>query len=346
MQVTEILKQIIHPEEGRDIVTMGMVHDIKEDEQQIRLTIRMNKAHDPAAGSIRRAAESLIREATGITPVIIISEPSPKEKSKKVDLKAKSTVNSIKHIIAIASGKGGVGKSTVTANLAVALTRQGYSVGIIDADIYGPSMPKMFGVEGYQPIAEQDSELIIPAENHGVKVMSIGFFISTSDALVWRGPMATNALKQLMHQTAWGELDFLLIDLPPGTGDLHLTVVGELKIDGAIIVSTPQRVALLDVVRGIKMFRNEHINVPVLGIVSNMAWFTPAELPDNRYYIFGQGALEQTAHEEGIEVLAEIPLVQSIAQGGDNGNPIALSDSITSLAFDALARSVVSAIQK
>ena len=210
-------------------------------------------------------------------------------------------------------------------------------------------MPKMFGVEEYKPLAEiaedgSDLEYIVPAEAYGVKVMSIGFFISNSDALVWRGPMATNALRQLLHQTAWGELDFLLIDLPPGTGDLHLTIVGELKLSGAVIVSTPQEVALLDVVRGIAMFRNEHVNVPIRGIVENMAWFTPAELPENKYYIFGpagpEGRVAALAAEQGVPFLGSVPLVQAIAEGGDSGEPIASRDSVTGEAFRELARAL------
>lgn len=332
-QILEILKRVVHPEQGKDIVSLGMVENLTETDGVIRFTLQLHKPHDPVAGSLKRAAEAAITAATGITPAIIIAEPNPKKVIKAEPKHAThATVT-----IAVASGKGGVGKSTVTANLAVSLARRGYKVGIIDADIYGPSMPKMFGTEDYMPIALEGSELIVPAEAHGVKIMSVGYFIKPTDALVWRGPMATSALKQLIHQTAWGELDFLLIDLPPGTGDIHLTAVAEMKIDGAIIVSTPQKVALMDVVRGIKMFQGDKIAIPIIGIVSNMAYFTPAELPYNRYYIFGKGEIEKVAAETGTEIIAEIPLVQSIAEGGDSGNPISadkfdkLTNKITEL---------------
>ena len=197
----------------------------------------------------------------------------------------------------------------------------GYSVGILDADIYGPSMPKMFGVEDYTPqaLVRDGQEYILPAEAGGIKIASIGFFISPDDALIWRGPMATTALKQLLHQTFWEGLDYLLIDLPPGTGDVHLSVVGEIKVDGAVVVSTPQQVAVADVRRGVNMFRAEGIDVPVLGIVENMAWFTPAELPENRYYLFGQGGARNMARTEGIDFLGDIPVIQSVMEGGDNG---------------------------
>ena len=229
----------------------------------------------------------------------------------------------VKKVIGVVSGKGGVGKSTVTANLAVTLRDMGYSVGILDADIYGPSMPKMFGVEGYTPqaILRDEQEYILPAETGGIKIASIGFFISPDDALIWRGPMATTALKQLLHQTLWEGLDYLLIDLPPGTGDVHLSVVGEVKVNGAIVVSTPQQVAVADVRRGVNMFRAEGIDVPVLGIIENMAWFTPAELPNNRYYLFGKGGARNMARTEGIDFLGDIPIVQSVMEGGENGTP-------------------------
>lgn len=355
--IIEQLKGIVHPEQQKDIVSLGMVESLSVTDTDIRLVLRLNKARDPMATSLRRAAEAVIAQHTGLTPTVIVNQgaapdsPQAQQQARKEAQQKAQQSHHIDNIIAVASGKGGVGKSTVTANLAVALAAQGYRVGIIDADIYGPSMPKMFGVEDYQPVAEvsedgSDVELIIPAQSHGVKVMSIGFFISSSDALMWRGPMATNALKQLLHQTAWGELDYLLIDLPPGTGDLHLTIISELKIDGAIIVSTPQQVAMIDVVRGIAMFRNENIGVPILGLVENMAWFTPAELPDNKYYIFGHGGVEALAAKEGVPLLAQIPLVQSISEGSDTGSPIALGDSVSAESFYNLARSVVAATAK
>lgn len=355
-EILELLKGVKHPEQDKDIVSLGMVEHLTVDAESgaVRFTLKLTKPRDPMAGSIRRAVEALLQEATGVAPVIVVAEPLPPDSkaAKQQTMREKSQLHGIGEVIAVASGKGGVGKSTVTANLAVALASEGYRVGVLDADIYGPSMPKMFGVEDYKPVAEvaedgSDLEYIMPAEAYGVKVMSIGFFISGSDALVWRGPMATNALRQLLHQTAWGELDYLLIDLPPGTGDLHLTIVSELKLSGAVIVSTPQEVALLDVVRGIAMFHNEHVQVPIRGIVENMAWFTPAELPNNKYYIFGpagaEGRVAALAKQEGVPLLGSIPLVQAIAEGGDAGQPIASRDSVTGEAFRTVARALVKA---
>lgn len=224
-------------------------------------------------------------------------------------------------IIAVASGKGGVGKSTVTANLAVTLRNMGFRVGILDADIYGPSQPKLFGCEGYAPEVDNSdgTERMLPAEVRGIKIMSIGFFVGSSDALLWRGPMATSALRQLTRQTLWGELDYLLCDLPPGTGDIHLSLISELHIDGAVIVSTPHAVAVADVVRGVEMLRNERVGIPVVGIIENMSWFTPAELPENRYYIFGRGGARHLAERCGVDFLGEIPLASSVGESGDGG---------------------------
>lgn len=354
-EILDLLKGVKHPEQDKDIVSLGMVEHLTIDEATgaVRFTLKLTKPRDPMAGSVRRAAEAVLLEATGMAATIVVAEPLPPDSkaAKQQTMREKSQLNEIGQVIAVASGKGGVGKSTVTANLAVALASEGFRVGVLDADIYGPSMPKMFGVEDYKPVAEvaedgSDLEYIMPAEAYGVKVMSIGFFISKEDALVWRGPMATNALRQLLHQTAWGELDYLLIDLPPGTGDLHLTIVSELKLSGAVIVSTPQEVALLDVVRGIAMFRNENVKVPIRGIVENMAWFTPAELPDNKYYIFGpagaeNGGVAALAKEQRVPFLGSIPLVQAIAEGGDTGQPIATRDSVTGEAFRTVARTLV-----
>lgn len=353
-EVLDLLKGVKHPEQDKDIVSLGMVENLQVDDTTgaVRFTLKLTKPRDPMAGSVRRAAEAVLQEATGVGATIVVAEPLPPDSkaAKQQTMREKSQLNEIGQVIAVASGKGGVGKSTVTANLAVALASEGFRVGVLDADIYGPSMPKMFGVEEYKPVAEvaedgSDLEYIMPAEAYGVKVMSIGFFISKEDALVWRGPMATNALRQLLHQTAWGELDYLLIDLPPGTGDLHLTIVSELKLSGAVIVSTPQEVALLDVVRGIAMFHNENVQVPIRGIVENMAWFTPSELPENKYYIFGpagaeSGRVAALAKEQGVPFLGSIPLVQAIAEGGDAGEPIATRDSVTGEAFRAVARTL------
>ena len=337
--IRRVLSGIVHPAEQKDIVALGLVGEIRTEEEKVRIVLDFPKARDPFLHSIRKAVEAGVAAAfpeyAGKISVMI-REAAPKKASAPEPATA---TGDIRQIIAVSSAKGGVGKSTVTANLAVALARQGYRVGVLDADIYGPSMPKMFGQEEYKPLAEviDGKELILPAEAFGVKVMSIGFFITPHDALIWRGAMATNALRQLIHQTAWGALDFLLIDMPPGTGDVQLTIVHELKVTGAVIVSTPQAVALADVVRGIRMYAAEGIGVPVLGLVENMAWFTPAELPENKYYIFGKDGVEALAKEENLPLLGKIPLVQSVRESGDSGTPIAAMDTITALAFSELA---------
>jgi len=270
---------------------------------------------------------------------VLVPEPPPE----------REVLPHVKNIVAVASGKGGVGKSTVAANLAVALAQSGKRVGLIDADVYGPSIPKMFDVEGERPSArtEDGVEWIAPIEKYGVKLLSVGFFIKPEDAVVWRGPMATSALKQLITQGDWGELDYLLIDLPPGTGDVHLTMVQEVPVTGVLIVSTPQDVALADVIKGINMFAGEKINVPVLGLVENMSWFTPEELPDNKYYIFGKEGCKNLAEKMGIPLLAQVPIVQGIRESGDAGKPIALSsDSSSGKAFGKLAQGLEEALNK
>ena len=251
-----------------------------------------------------------------------------------------------KNIIAVASGKGGVGKSTVAVNIAVAMSKMGYRVALLDADIYGPSIPKMLGVERERPSLRdfEGQELIVPVERYGIRMLSIGFFVRPEDAIIWRGPMATGAIKQLLNHGDWGEPDYYIIDLPPGTGDVHLTIVQELPVTGAIIVSTPQEVALADAIKGINLFRTEKVNVPVVGLVENMAWFTPEELPDSRYYIFGKGGCKALAEREGISLLGQIPLVQGICEGGDNGEPIVANEnSITGKAFMELAQNLIKA---
>jgi ATP-binding protein involved in chromosome partitioning len=261
----------------------------------------------------------------------------------------KKVLPNIKNIIAVASGKGGVGKSTVATNLAIALSKSGAAVGLIDADIYGPSIPKMFNVEGQRPMVNKIDgvDIIEPIESYGIKILSIGFFINPDDALVWRGPMATNALKQLLLQSNWGELDYLMVDLPPGTSDVHLTLVQEVSVTGAIIVSTPQEVALADAVKGISMFLGDKINVPVLGLVENMSWFTPEELPDNKYYIFGKDGCKKLAEKRNIPLLGQIPIVQSICEGGDAGKPSVLNeDSIVGKAFLEMADQVANQVAK
>ena len=341
-QLEALLRLIIHPETEQNIVDSGFVDraDMGED-GNIAITLRFQKARDPFAQKIKRSVEQLMKEhfPTKET-LVIIREAAPKPRRREQP----TTTNEICRIIAIASGKGGVGKSTVTANLAVALRHRGYNVGILDADIYGPSQTKMFGVEGYTPEADVDAEgnqFIIPAQSLGIKIQSIGFFIRPTDALMWRGGMAVNALHQLVHQTMWGKLDYLLIDLPPGTGDIHLSIINEIKISGAVIVSTPQQVAVADVVRGVEMFRHEQVNIPILGIVENMAWFTPEELPNNRYYIFGKGGASRYAEEVGVDLLGEVPIIQSIMEGSDKGSPATGYDSRVEEYYAEIAAKVV-----
>ena len=268
----------------------------------------------------------------------VIKETAQKKKPG-LDLGTEE-ISKVKHIIGIASGKGGVGKSTVAVNLAVALARLGYKVGLADADVYGPSVPKMTASEGMIPdaVLEGEREIIMPFEKYGVKWMSIGYFAKPEQALIWRGPMACNALKQMILQVRWGELDFLLIDMPPGTGDIHISLVHDIPLEGAVIVSTPQDVALADVEKGVNMFRNESVNKPIFGLVENMAWFTPEEHPEEKYYIFGKGGGIRMAEKYGIPLLGQIPIVQSIREGGDNGEPAALSSRPDGLAFIEIAK--------
>ena len=341
-QLEQLLRSIIHPETNGNIVDSGFVDraDMGED-GSIAITLRFQKARDPFAQKIKRQVDELMKATfPDNQAMVIIREAAPKPRRQE----NVSTTTDICRIVAVASGKGGVGKSTVTANLAVALRQRGCNVGILDADIYGPSQNKMFGVEGYIPDAERDengNDYIIPAQSLGIKVMSIGFFIKPTDALMWRGGMATNALHQLIHQTRWGKLDYLLIDLPPGTGDIHLSIINELKISGAVIVSTPQQVAVADVVRGVEMFRHPQVNVPVLGVVENMACFTPEELPDNKYYLFGQGGAKQYAEGAGVDLLGQIPIIQSIMEGSDEGRPAGGFDPRVEKYYAEIAAKVV-----
>ncbi len=285
--------------------------------------------------------------------------PKPQPKKRPLEL-GMEQLTDVTHIIAIASGKGGVGKSTVAVHLAVTLARMGYKVGLADADVYGPSIPKMTGTEGAIPevevydefgnplpidaeITDDCKEIILPIKKYGVKWMSIGYFARPEQALIWRGPMACNALKQMLLQVKWGQLDFLLIDLPPGTGDIHISLVHDIPLSGAVVVTTPQAVALADVEKNVNMFRNPQVDKPILGIVENMSWFTPAELPDNKYYIFGQGGGQLIADKYGLPLLGQIPLVQSVREGGDEGTPAALADGPLYDAMKSCADHIISA---
>lgn len=345
-KIRELLTAIIHPETERTIVESGFVEHIAAQDDKITLTLRFTKTRDPFAVKIKNQTEELLRQAFPKAAVTVVIKEGGT--AQRPEPQQKTTTGSIARVIAIASGKGGVGKSTVTANLAIALRNKGFRIGILDADIYGPSQPKMFGVENYQPeaIHEDGVDHILPAESMGIKLMSIGFFIKPTDALLWRGAMAVNALKQMIHQTRWGALDFLLVDLPPGTGDIHLSIIGELKINAAVIVSTPQQVAVADVVRGVELFRNENVGVPVAGIIENMAWFTPAELPENRYYLFGKGGARRFAEQNGVDFLGEIPLVQSIMEASDEGHPAASIDSRVEKWYREIADKVVEKVMK
>ena len=345
--ILEALQHVRYPGTGKDIVSSGMVQDnIRIDGKKVSFSIQFDKPNDPFAKSVVKAAEQAILtyissdvDIKGNISITTIEQPKPKPSS---------ILPQVKNIIAVFSGKGGVGKSTVSSNLAIALAAHGYKVGLLDADIHGPSIPKMFGVENEQPYVEEKegSQKVIPVEKYGVKLLSIGFFVNQESALVWRGSMASNALKQLITDADWGELDFFVMDLPPGTGDIHLTLVQTMGITGAIAVTTPQDVALADARKGINMFTGDKVNVPVLGLVENMAWFTPAELPENKYFIFGKDGGKRLAEELKIPLLGQIPIVQSIREGGDTGVPAAVNDnSIIGMAFRNLAAHVIQQVE-
>ncbi len=341
--ILEALENVRYPGTGKNIVEAGMIEDnIRIDGNKVSFSIIFSKPNDPFIKSVIKAAEASI--LAYISSDVEIKGNITVKTPQDTRPEPEKLLSQVKNIIAIASGKGGVGKSTVSANLAVALAGMGYKIGLLDADIFGPSQPKMFNVEDAKPYLEKvgDRELIQPAENYGVKLLSIGFFVNKEDAVLWRGSMASNALKQLISDANWGELDYLLIDLPPGTSDIHLTLVQTLAITGVVVVTTPQEVALADARKGISMFTGDKVNVPVLGLIENMAWFTPAELPENKYYIFGKEGGKRLAEELNIPLLGQIPIVQSIRESGDAGSPVALNpDSLTGSAFRKLAESVV-----
>lgn len=339
--IKDALATVMYPGTKKNLVESGMVaDDIHIDGMNVTITLIFPRETDPFLKSTIKSAEASIhykisKEVKVEIKTEFTSKPRPA---------VEKLLPQVKNIIAVSSGKGGVGKSTVSANLAIALATLGYKVGLLDADIFGPSMPKMFDVEQERPysVNVDGRDLIEPIEKYGVRLLSIGFFVSPDTATLWRGSMASNALKQLIADADWGELDYFILDTPPGTSDIHLTLLQTLAITGAVIVSTPQKVALADARKGIDMYRNEKVNVPILGLVENMAWFTPAELPQNKYYIFGKEGCKNLAQEMETPLLAQIPLVQSICENGDKGTPAALNiDTMTGQAFINLAQAVV-----
>ena len=343
MNIEEILKTVLHPGKGdRNLVELGMVGPVEEEPGKIKVTLLFPAKRDPLAeylsGSVRAA---LYRAMPAGTEIIVDTKVEETVKVKKPNINdlTLDELNNVRHIIGVASGKGGVGKSTVAVNLAVALARQGYRVGLADADVYGPSVPIMTATEGAVPEAfEEDGKtVILPIEKYGVKWMSIGYFAQAGQALIWRGPMACNALKQMILQVCWGVLDYLLIDMPPGTGDIHISLINDIPMEGAVIVTTPQAVALADVEKGVDMFRNEKVGKKLFGLVENMAWFTPEELPQNKYYIFGRDGGVKMAAQFDIPLLGQIPIVQGIRECGDAGEPVALSTRPDAVAFLQLA---------
>ncbi|MDO4737801.1 MAG: Mrp/NBP35 family ATP-binding protein [Bacteroidales bacterium] len=344
--IHDALATVRYPGNGKNIMENEMLEDdLRIDGMKVSFSLIFEKETDPFKKSVVKAAEAAIK--TFVHPDVEVT----------IGTKAKTALPpepdkllpGVKNIIAVSSGKGGVGKSTVTANLAIGLAKLGYRVGLLDTDIFGPSIPKMFGVEEARPYAEQidGRDLIIPVEKYGVKLLSIGFFVDPEQATLWRGGMACNALKQLISEAAWGELDYFILDTPPGTSDIHLTLIQTLGITGAVIVSTPQQVALADARKGINMYMNDKVNVPILGLVENMAWFTPAELPENKYYIFGKDGCKNLAEELNVPLLAQIPLIQSVCETGDQGAPAVLNPaSPEGIAFMSLAAKVVTQVDK
>ena len=344
--IMDALATVTYAGTKKNLVESGMVADTPAiSGNKVKVVLEFLRDTDPFLKSTVKAAEAAIHYHVGKdVEVEIVTEF--KSKARPAD---EQLLPGVKHIIAVSSGKGGVGKSTVAVNLAVALARLGYRVGLLDADIFGPSIPKMMGVENEKiySLHRDGRDLILPLEKYGVLMLSIGFFVAPTTATLWRGGMACNALKQLIADADWGELDYFILDTPPGTSDIHLSILQMLHLTGAIIVSTPQQVALADARKGIDMYQHEKVNVPILGLVENMAWFTPAELPQNRYYIFGREGCKQLAEEMGVPLLAQLPLVQSVCEAGDGGAPVVTNvDSMSGQAFLNLAQSVVTVVNR
>lgn len=346
--ILDALTHVRYPGTGKNIVEAGMVDDnIRIDGMKVSFSLVFEKPTDPFLKSVIKSAEAAIK--TYVDKDVEIEGNIDVKTIKAARPEPEKFLPQVMNIIGISSGKGGVGKSTIASNLAVSLVKLGYRVGLLDADIFGPSIPKMFHIEDARPygIQKDGRDMVVPVEKYGVKVLSIGFFVNPEQATVWRGGMASNALKQLIADADWGPLDYFLIDLPPGTSDIHLTIVQTLALTGAVVVSTPQAVALADAKKGINMFTNDKVNVPILGLVENMSWFTPAELPENKYYIFGREGCKKLADEMNVPLLGQIPIVQSICESGDNGEPVSLDENtITGKAFLSLAASMVRQVDK
>ena len=349
-EILKALSTISAPGEGQNLVESGAIKNVQVFGDEVVVDVTINnpslQAKKKTEVSILQVIHAEVHPKAKIKVNISVEAP---EKAPNSNLIKGKPIPGIKNIIAVASGKGGVGKSTVTANLAVSLAKMGFEVGLLDADIYGPSQPLMFDVENEKPLAidVDGKSKMKPVSNYGVKLLSIGFFTEKDQAVIWRGPIAAKALNQMIFDAHWGELDFLIVDLPPGTGDIHLSIMQSLPITGAVVVSTPQEVALADARKGIAMFAQDSIQVPVLGIIENMSYFTPAELPENKYYIFGEGGAKHLAERMGVALLGEIPLVQSVREAGDVGRPAALQDHTpVSEAFKSLTKEVVSELVK
>ena len=350
-EVLQWLQEVQHPGHGdMSVVALGMVQDIDLEEGRVKVTLAFPKRPDPLKNYLVGAAQAcLYRHLPGGTEVevdTVVKEPAAAKAPHGIQFNLEQ-LREVRHIVGIASGKGGVGKSTVAVNLAVALARLGYRVGLADADVYGPSIPVMTGTEGVQIEMygeDENDNLFVPVEKYGVKWLSVGHVSEAGQALIWRGPMASTALKQIILQTLWGPLDFLLVDMPPGTGDIHISLIGDIPLSGAVIVTTPQEVALADVLRGVNMFRNPQVDKPIYGLVENMAWFTPEAHPEEKYYLFGKDGGTQMAANLDIPLLGQIPLVQGIREGGDEGAPVALLDRPDSQAFLELAKKLAASV--
>lgn len=342
-QVLAALSNVEDPDLKKDLVTLNMIKDVKIDDRKVGFTLELTTPACPMKEMLKNACTNAVKHFVAADAEVNINITS--KVTKPLDT---TQLNAIKNIILVSSGKGGVGKSTVASNLAVTLAANGAKVGLIDADIYGPSVPIMFGLVGAKPSAreaEDGKTLILPIEKYGIKLLSLGFFADPDQPVPWRGPMASNAIKQLFNDADWGELDYLIVDLPPGTGDIHITISQSFPIAGAVIVTTPQQVALADTKKGLMMFRMPGVTIPVLGVIENMSYFTPAELPENKYYIFGKDGGKELAAKYDVPFLGEIPLVQSIAAAGDNGEPIALDkNSLLSNAFEEIAGKIAQQI--